>query len=43
MTCPASLRRQALTWLRADLESWGQQLDEDPDEARTRVVETMRQ
>jgi tetratricopeptide (TPR) repeat protein len=35
------LRGQALTWLRADLRAWGQQLDKDPDKARPRVAKTM--
>jgi tetratricopeptide (TPR) repeat protein/serine/threonine protein kinase len=34
----ADLRRQALTWLRADLEAWGRQLDRDPDKARAAVT-----
>jgi tetratricopeptide (TPR) repeat protein len=31
----ARLRRQALDWLRADLEAWGRQLDKEPDQARS--------
>jgi tetratricopeptide (TPR) repeat protein len=37
----ARLRRQALSWLRADLTAWGQQLDTDPDHARLLVVKKM--
>jgi serine/threonine-protein kinase len=36
------LRRQALGWLRADLTAWGQQLDQDPNQARPLVVGKMR-
>jgi serine/threonine-protein kinase len=35
------LRRQALTWLRADLQARGRQLDQDPDQARPRVAGKM--
>jgi serine/threonine-protein kinase len=35
------LRRQALTWLRADLTAWDQKLDQDPDKARPRVAQAM--
>src|SRR5262249_6383302 len=31
----ARLRRQALDWLRTDLEAWGRLLDDGPDRART--------
>jgi serine/threonine-protein kinase len=31
----ARLRRQALDWLRSDLEAWGRLLDEAPDRARS--------
>jgi Tfp pilus assembly protein PilF len=39
----ARLRRQALDWLRADLEVWGQTLEQQPDKARPRVAQTMQQ
>jgi serine/threonine protein kinase/tetratricopeptide (TPR) repeat protein len=39
----ASLRRQALDWLRADLEAWGRLLDKEPEQARSaaRVTTTL--
>jgi hypothetical protein len=36
----AGLRRQALMWLRADLEVWGRQLGKGPDKARSAVTIT---
>jgi tetratricopeptide (TPR) repeat protein len=36
------LRRQALDWLRADLNSWDRLLDKEPDKARPVVVNQMR-
>ena len=36
------LRRQALDWLRADLDDWRRLLDEKPDKIRTAIVELMR-
>ncbi len=36
------LRRQALDWLRADLEAWRRLLDEKPDKTRAAIVELMR-
>ncbi len=38
----ARLRRQALAWLRAELQSETRQLDQDPDRARGRVAQTLR-
>jgi serine/threonine protein kinase/Flp pilus assembly protein TadD len=40
----ARLRRQALDWLRADLEAWGRLLEKAPDKARSaaRVTSTLR-
>ena len=38
----ARLRRQALDWLRADLEAWGRLLDRGPDKARAIIAEKMR-
>jgi tetratricopeptide (TPR) repeat protein len=38
----ARLRRQALDWLRADLEAWGRLLDRGPDNVRPRIVEQLR-
>jgi serine/threonine protein kinase/Flp pilus assembly protein TadD len=38
----ARLRRQALDWLRADLEAWGRRLDRGPDTDRPNIVKTMR-
>ena len=35
------LRRQALTWLRADLTTWGQILEKQADQARPTVLKTM--
>jgi serine/threonine protein kinase/tetratricopeptide (TPR) repeat protein len=37
----ARLRRQALNWLRADLEAWGRLLDNEPDTIRPVIVERM--
>jgi tetratricopeptide (TPR) repeat protein len=36
------LRRQALTWLRADLAAWRRLLDKDPPRARSVVAQTLR-
>jgi hypothetical protein len=36
------LRRQALNWLRADLDGWRRLLDEKPDKNRAAIVELMR-
>jgi serine/threonine-protein kinase len=36
------LRRQALVWLRADLEAWGRLLDKEPQKLRPLVALTMR-
>jgi tetratricopeptide (TPR) repeat protein len=38
----ARLRRQALKWLRADLEAWGQHLDKGHDPVRPFVEQTIR-
>jgi tetratricopeptide (TPR) repeat protein len=38
----ARLRRQALAWLRADLEAWGQLLDKEPDKIRPILVQQLR-
>jgi hypothetical protein len=38
----ARLRRLALDWLRADLNTWGPLLDKEPDKARPVVVKQMR-
>jgi tetratricopeptide (TPR) repeat protein len=38
----ARLRRQALTWLRADLAAWGKLLEKDPKGARAAVAKTLR-
>jgi tetratricopeptide (TPR) repeat protein/serine/threonine protein kinase len=38
----ARLRRQALDWLRADLDAWGEQLNKEPDRARPVLVQQMR-
>jgi tetratricopeptide (TPR) repeat protein len=38
----AGLRKQALDWLRPDLDAWRGQLDKDPDKARPAVAQTMR-
>jgi eukaryotic-like serine/threonine-protein kinase len=38
----AHLRRQALDWLRADLEAWRRLLDRGPDKARAIIAEKMR-
>jgi tetratricopeptide (TPR) repeat protein/serine/threonine protein kinase len=37
----ARLRRQALTWLRADLAAWRALLDKDPNKAGPAVLQTM--
>jgi hypothetical protein len=37
----ARLRQQALTWLRADLTSWGKLLEKEPEKARAVVEKTM--
>ena len=34
------MRRQALKWLRADLEAWGRLLDKEPDKARAAATVT---
>jgi serine/threonine protein kinase/tetratricopeptide (TPR) repeat protein len=39
----ARLRRQALGWLRADLAAWGELLEKQPEQARGRVRQTLRQ
>jgi serine/threonine protein kinase/Flp pilus assembly protein TadD len=36
------LRQQALKWLQTDLIAWGKLLDNDPDKARPRVAQVMR-
>jgi tetratricopeptide (TPR) repeat protein len=36
------LRRKALDWLRADLDTWGRLLNKEPDKARSVVVKQMR-
>jgi tetratricopeptide (TPR) repeat protein len=38
----AGLRKQALDWLRADLDAWRGLLDKDPAKARPQVAEQMR-
>jgi serine/threonine protein kinase/tetratricopeptide (TPR) repeat protein len=38
----AGLRRQALDWLRAELDAWRGLPDKDPDKARPRVAQAMR-
>ena len=38
----AGFRRQALDWLRADLDAWRGLLDKDPDKARRVVAQKMR-
>jgi serine/threonine protein kinase/tetratricopeptide (TPR) repeat protein len=38
----ARLRRQALDWLRADLQAWGRLLDQEPDKVRPMIVKQMR-
>src|SRR5262249_4942115 len=38
----ARLRRQALDWLRADLEAWGRLLDRGPDKDRPNIGKKMR-
>jgi tetratricopeptide (TPR) repeat protein len=38
----AALRRQALTWLRAELAVWSKQVESGPPEGRPLVVETLR-
>jgi tetratricopeptide (TPR) repeat protein len=38
----ARLRRQALDWLRADLQAWGRLLDAEPEKARPMIVKQMR-
>src|SRR5262249_12248465 len=37
----ARLRRQALGWLRADLDAWRKVLKQDPDKGRAAVAKTM--
>jgi tetratricopeptide (TPR) repeat protein len=39
----ARLRRQALDWLRADLEAWARLLDKEPDRLRPVIARQMRQ
>jgi serine/threonine protein kinase/Flp pilus assembly protein TadD len=36
------LRRQALDWLRADLDAWSQSLNREPDKVRPIVIQQMR-
>jgi tetratricopeptide (TPR) repeat protein len=38
----ARLRRQALVWMRADLEAWGRLLDKEPQKLRPLILLTMR-
>jgi serine/threonine protein kinase/Flp pilus assembly protein TadD len=38
----AGFRKQALDWLRADLDAWCAQLDKDPEKARPEVARRMR-
>jgi hypothetical protein len=38
----AGLRRQALDWLRADLQAWGRLLDNEPDQVRPRIIEDLK-
>jgi serine/threonine-protein kinase len=38
----ARLRRQALTWLRADLEAWGRLLGKEPDKVRPLILRNLR-
>ena len=38
----ARLRRQALDWLRADLDAWGQLLNKESDKIRPLLVQQMR-
>ena len=38
----AHLRRQALDWVRADLDAWGRRLDQEPDKVRPVLVRQMR-
>jgi len=38
----ARLRRQALDWLQADLDAWGQLLQKQPEQARARVQQMLR-
>jgi hypothetical protein len=38
----ARLRRQALAWLRADLEAWGKLLEKEADKARPVVLQQMK-
>jgi Flp pilus assembly protein TadD len=38
----ARLRRQALDWLRADLEAWGSLLNKQPEKGRWVIVRTLR-
>ncbi len=37
------LRRQAVDWLRADLDAWRRRLDKEPDKFRPIIVEEMQQ
>ena len=41
-TKKAELRRQALAWLRADLDLWGKRLTSDKPEERKMAVERLR-
>jgi tetratricopeptide (TPR) repeat protein/serine/threonine protein kinase len=38
----AGLRRQALDWLRADLDEWGRLLDKEPDKGRPAIAQQTR-
>jgi hypothetical protein len=38
----AGFRKQALDWLRADLDAWRGQLDKEPDKARPQVAQQVR-
>jgi WD40 repeat protein len=38
----AHLRRQALDWVRADLDKWGRRLDQEPDKVRPVLIRLMR-
>jgi hypothetical protein len=38
----ARLRRQALDWLRAELDGWARLLDKQPDKARPAVTQALR-
>ncbi len=38
----ARLRRQALDWLRADLEAWGRLLNKEPEQVRPAILQQLR-